>query len=88
MVVAVSLAAELYRLAQAGALLRLYEEHEGHPCASAQAMAAWVDTARKTGRLPAGSIKPSAADLEQARRSHPELALLADRSNPHLSGSN
>jgi hypothetical protein len=81
-------AAELHRLAQAAALLRLYEEHEGEPVESPAVLAAWVPRARSRGLIARGQIKPSSEDYAAIERSHPDLARVAGRSNPYLSGSN
>lgn len=63
-------AAELYRLAQAAALLRRYRESEGHDAPSCEALAEWVQA----------QIEPSPADYEAVNRAHPDLVLLAGRS--------
>ncbi len=75
--------AQLYRFAEVTALLRLYREHEGREAASMEAVAA---RAQSHPRL--WPSKPTPADHEAVRREHPELVLLANRSNPYLSGHN
>ncbi len=76
-------AAELWRRAQAGALLRLYRESEGHSATSIEEFAAWAH------RLPKGfRNEPTMADIDAAERERPDLAALARRSNPFLSGEN
>jgi hypothetical protein len=45
-------------------------------------------SAAARGLIPRGQIKPSSEDYAAIQRSHPDLVRLADRSNPHLSGSN
>ena len=75
-------AADLYRLASAGAILRLYCEAHGHEAESVEAVYEW---ALQRGLK---NVKPTDADYEGAIRENPELALIAGRSNPFLSGQN
>jgi hypothetical protein len=76
-------AAEMYRLAQAKALLRRYREETGQEPESLEALAAWAAEHPTKPWQP-----PTAADHETVAREHPELALLANRSNRYLSGAN
>lgn len=74
-------AADLLRLAQATALLRLYRESEGDAAPSEEAIAEW----RQRHPEP---IEPTEADYQVVARAHPDLVALAGRSNPFLSGQN
>lgn len=76
-------AAELYREAQAHALLRLYRRSEGHEAESLERFTEW----RQQDHLP-GRINPTGADIEAVEREHPDLAMRACRSNPFLSVEN
>ena len=77
-------AAKLQRLAEATALLRLYRESEGHDARSLDAVTAWAQRHPEIGN----PVTPSEEDHIAAAREHPELAALARRSNPYLSGEN
>jgi hypothetical protein len=77
-------AAQLYRLAQARRLLRLYRESEGHDAPSAEALAAWRRRMAPSGE----KIRPAGEDVAAIDREHPDLVALARRGNPHLSGEN
>ncbi len=63
-------AAELYRLAEATALLRMYREAYGHEPVSVQTVHEWAK------RQP-GPIEPTDADINEASRTHPELVAQA-----------
>jgi hypothetical protein len=71
-------AAHLYRLAEATALLRMYEESEGREPKNMKQLVAWLDRHPEIPR----PIQPTAADLAV----NPELYVLASRSNPYFSG--
>lgn len=75
-----SATADLYRLAHAAALLRLYRESTGQDAPSVEALAAW-----KRDR-PTRVVQPDAADIEAVRAERPDLAALANGSNPDISG--
>ncbi len=60
--------AELYRLAQAAVVLRLYRETHGYDAPTIEELYAWVD---RNVRRP---IKPADEDYEQVHAEHPELA--------------
>jgi hypothetical protein len=77
-------AAELYRLAQATALLRLYRESEGHEAPSTNALSTWLQRHPEISK----PIRPTEADHQTVSLARPELAQLANRSNPYLSGAN
>ena len=58
-------AAELYRLAQATAFLRMYREAHGHEPDSIQSMTVWAKRH--------GPIEPTDADHAEIARTHPDL---------------
>ena len=65
-------AAELYRMAQATALLRLYHEKHGPAHASSKAVTNWARS--QPFRVP---ITPTDADIRAVEREHPDLVALA-----------
>jgi hypothetical protein len=75
-------AAQLNRLVEATALLRLYRASEGQEPRSAEAVSEW------RRRQHPGPIRAMAADYAEVARSHPDLAALARRSSRFLSGNN
>ena len=76
-------AAHLHRLAQATALERMFEQDQGRKAHSVEELSEWwVSTGRS------GPIIPTAEDAEKVNSEHPDLVLLANRSNPFLSGRN
>jgi hypothetical protein len=75
-------AAELYRRAQAIALMRLYRDMEGHGPESMKEFKEWASQHAPK------EVKPTKADCEVVNREYPDLALLAGPSNPDLSGEN
>lgn len=70
-------AAELDRVVQAAARLRLYREREGHEAASPLALAVWMS------RRQWKPIEPTLADHEAVWRAHPDLVLLAGLNDAH-----
>jgi hypothetical protein len=76
-------AAELYRLAQAARLLRLYRETEGRPAAvTPDELGRWVRAHPDVSK----NGEPSPEDVAQVERDHPELAQRARGERP-ASGS-
>ena len=75
-------AAKLYRLAQATAPLRLYREMEGREAESMETLAV-----RARQHYPK-KVKPTEADYQAVIQEDPDLAVVAGRSNPFLSGKN
>jgi plasmid replication initiation protein len=75
-------AAELYRLAQATALLRLYRDHEGREAQTCEEVSEWAQ------QHPEVSREQTDADFDAVSRRYPHLVAIANRSNPHLSEEN
>jgi hypothetical protein len=68
-------AAQVFRLAQAHALLRLYRESVGRDAESTDDLLRWVAARPPEQKRP---IEPTEADYEAARRENPLLAATAD----------
>jgi hypothetical protein len=76
--------AELWRLANAAKLMRLYRERTGQPLTDMDAFSRWVSANPEVRTL-----EPSPEDIESVERDHPELARIARTDdNPHLFGKN
>jgi hypothetical protein len=76
--------AELWRLANAAKLIRLYRERSGQPLTDMDAFSRWVSANPQVKTL-----EPSREDIESVERDHPELARIARTDgNPHLFGKN
>jgi hypothetical protein len=77
-------AAELWRLANAAKLIRLYRERTGQPLMDMDAFSRWVSANPEVKTL-----EPSREDIEAVERDHPQLARIARTGgNPHLFGKN
>ena len=70
-------AANLYRVAQATALLRLYSKSEGREAANPEILTEWLKNHPEVRR----PIKPSRVDHKSVERARPDLASIAWRRN-------
>jgi hypothetical protein len=75
---------ELWRLANATKLIRLYRERTGRPLTDMDAFSRWV-----SANLEVRTLEPSREDIESVERDHPELARIARTGDkPHLCEKN
>jgi hypothetical protein len=79
----VSAAAELYQLAQAHALIRMYRESEGHEPTSTKVLEEWCERRPRSKQL-----IPTDEDHEAVRRERPDLVRRAYPNIPDPSGNN
>jgi hypothetical protein len=70
--------AELYRLAQAEAMLRLFKQEKGYAARNIRELEAWVASASKK------KFAPSKEDIKQVEQEHPELVQRANQIRSRL----